>query len=65
MNLSRSIEELEETTLGVPKYDSHLAFECHKLRTVPLIELSTENLRLLIGQKNRFNLYYSHCIIEA
>ena len=46
-----SIEELENKNWGAPTYPSNLVVECHRLRKIPLEELSVENLRMLIGQK--------------
>ena len=51
MNLTKSLEELENDKWSEPGFDSHLAKECHRLRLVPISQLSVENLRLLIGQK--------------
>lgn len=36
--------------MGPSKYDSFLVKECHRLRHVPLRELTVEHLRMLIGQ---------------
>ena len=53
MKISRSktLEELENDFWNDPENMSHLATECHRLRKVPLADLSIENLRILIGQK--------------
>ena len=51
MNLSKSLEELENEIWSKPDFDSNLAKECHRLWSVPISELSIENLRMLIGQK--------------
>ncbi len=51
MDLSKSIEELENKVLGKPDFDSHLVVECYRLCKVPLSELTVENLRMLIGQQ--------------
>lgn len=51
MNLSKSLEALEVEKWSKPDFDSNLAKECHRLWSVPISELSVENLRMLIGQK--------------
>jgi hypothetical protein len=50
MNLSKSLEELEGKKIDRPDFDSNLARECVRLWSTPISELSTENLRILIGQ---------------
>ena len=49
--LSKTIEELDGERWGPPEDDSHLVLEAHRLRSVPLGDLTVENLRLLLGQK--------------
>jgi hypothetical protein len=49
--LTRTIEELDGDRWGPPEYDSHLVLEAHRLRSVPLGDLTVENLRLLLGQQ--------------
>ncbi len=51
MNLSKSLEELHNEKWNKPDFDSNLASECRRLWSIPLSELSIENLRMLIGQK--------------
>lgn len=51
MDRTKSIEELEVDAWPVSKLDSHVVVESHRLRKVPLQDLSVEDLRLLIGQK--------------
>lgn len=51
MNLSKSLEELENQIWCKPDCDSNLAKECKRLWLVPISQLSVENLRMLIGQK--------------
>lgn len=51
MELSKSLEELYKEKWDKPDFDSSLAKECRHLWSVPLSELSSENLRMLIGQK--------------
>jgi len=48
---SLTLEELEGTVWPPSKWQSHVAVESHRLRKVPVGQLSVENLRLLIGQK--------------
>ena len=50
MDRARTLTELEGKDWGPPAYDSFLASECHRLRHVPLRELTVEQLRLLISQ---------------
>ena len=45
-----TLTQLERDDWGPPPYDSFLVTECHRLRNVPLRELTVENLRMLIGQ---------------
>lgn len=45
MDTSKSLEELEHEIWGPPEFDSHLVTECHRLRKVPLCELTVENLQ--------------------
>lgn len=47
----QSLEALEGDDWGDATFDSHLVRECHRLRRVPLADLSAENLRILIGQQ--------------
>ncbi|MCB1067416.1 MAG: hypothetical protein KDK56_04440 [Simkania sp.] len=49
-NTKKSLQELENSNWGEPKYPSHLVTECHRLRRVPLEEFTVENLRIMIGQ---------------
>lgn len=50
-HLHRTLTSLENKDWGPPTDESHLVTECHRLRHVPLKDLSTEDLRLLIGQE--------------
>jgi hypothetical protein len=45
-----TLTQLEDDDWGLPQYDSFLVKECHRLRNVPLGDLTVENLRMLIGQ---------------
>lgn len=51
MDGSRSLQELDGQDWGEPTYPSHLVTACHRLRRVPLKDLSVEDLRLLLGQQ--------------
>ena len=51
MYLSKSLEELQKEKWDRPDFDSNLAKECRRLWSLPLSELSVENLRMLVGQK--------------
>lgn len=50
MDRALTLTQLEDDDWGPPQYDSFLAKECHRLRHVPLRELTVEHLRMLIGQ---------------
>jgi len=50
-HLHHTLTTLEDKDWGPPTTDSHLVTECHRLRHVPLKDLITEDLRLLIGQE--------------
>jgi hypothetical protein len=45
-----TLTQIEGDDWGPPPYDSHVVTECHRLRHVPLRDLTVENLRLLIAQ---------------
>jgi hypothetical protein len=45
-----TLTQLEDDDWGPPQYDSFLVTECHRLRHVPIRDLTVENLRILIGQ---------------
>lgn len=47
----RTLEQLEGSTWGEPNYPSHVVTECHRLRKIPVQDLTIEDLRLLIGQQ--------------
>ena len=51
VNLNKSLEELENDFWDEPSINSSVALKCHTLRKLPISKLSTEDLRLLIGQK--------------
>ena len=52
--LDKSLQELEQSDLGEPTYDSHLVTTVHRLRRVPLRQFSIEDLRIMIGQSIGF-----------
>lgn len=54
--MKSTLEELEKEYWGEPEFDSHLVTECHRLRRVPLSQFTTENLRIMLGQK--FSIKY-------
>jgi CDI immunity proteins len=49
--LARSLEELENDRWPRATYDSYLVQTAHRLRSVPVGDLTVEDLRLLLGQK--------------
>src|SRR5438105_10383759 len=49
-DLDKSLQDLEQSDWGEPKYDSHLVTTVHRLRRVPLRALGIEDLRIMIGQ---------------
>ena len=52
MNVPRdkTLNQLEGTRPAPPSFRSHVTTEVHRLRDVPLAQLTPEDLRLLIGQ---------------
>ena len=48
---NKSIEQLENDFWDEPNFFSGLVTQCHKLRRIPISELTSGNLRLLIGQQ--------------
>jgi hypothetical protein len=51
MDTGKSLQELDGQDWGEPSYPSRLVTECHRLRRVPLKELSPDDVRLLLGQR--------------
>ena len=51
VNVSTSLEVLEDDFWGAPTYPSHLVTTIHKIRTLPLNQLNAGHLRMIIGQK--------------
>ncbi|MGB8191514.1 MAG: contact-dependent growth inhibition system immunity protein [Chitinophagaceae bacterium] len=50
IDLSQTIEQVENDYWPDPGYDSYLVTTCHLLRKKPLKDFTTEDLRILIGQ---------------
>ncbi len=50
IDMSLSLEELENEFWGDPTYPSHLVETCHALRRKPLRDLTDGDLRIAIGQ---------------
>ena len=48
---TKTLEELEDGFWQNTEVNSHLVNECHRLRKIPLANLTIENLKVLIGQK--------------
>lgn len=49
--MNSSLEELQNCVWKKPEYNSALITNCHRLRKIPLKDLSIENIRMLVGQK--------------
>jgi len=47
---AKSLNELEGTHSAEPAFRSHVTTETHRLRDLPLAQLTAEDLRLLVGQ---------------
>lgn len=47
---SKTLDELDPPAWGDPTYSSSVVRECHRLRRVPLGDLTPGDLRLMIGQ---------------
>lgn len=47
---SKTLENLEQDIWSEPSFESSLVIDCHRLRKVPLNELTPANLNRLIGQ---------------
>lgn len=48
---SKSLQDLEQQDWGEPTFHSYLVETCHRLHRKPLIEFTTEDLRIMIGQQ--------------
>ena len=55
---SKTLEQLEDEYWAEPTFHSHLVIECHRMRKIPLRDLTDENLRMAIGQKMACNICY-------
>lgn len=51
IDLTKTLEELEDECWDEPNFASSLVIQVHKLRKRPLCELNNEDLRILIGQQ--------------
>ena len=51
VNVPTSLEVLENDFWGPPTFPSNLVKTCHKIRTLPLNQLTIEHLRMAILQK--------------
>jgi len=47
----KTLNEVEGTAPAATSFRSHVTTEVHRLRDVPLSQLTTEDLRLLVGQE--------------
>jgi hypothetical protein len=47
----KSLQQLEGANWGSPDFNSNLVRTCHRLRQIPVQELTVEDLRILIGQE--------------
>ena len=50
MDISKTLQQLENSYWSEPDYKSHLVTTCHTLRQKPLQDYSIEDLRIMIGQ---------------
>lgn len=51
IDLSKSLQDLDGRDWGEPDYTSHLVTMCYRLRKKRLRDFTTEDLRIMIGQK--------------
>ena len=49
-DVTKTLEELEDSDWGDPTHDSFLVATCHRLRRKPIQDFSVEDLRIMIGQ---------------
>ncbi|WP_098743532.1 contact-dependent growth inhibition system immunity protein [Paenibacillus sp. EZ-K15] len=56
VDITTTLEELEEEKWSEPNFASRLVLQGHELRKKPLCELNNEDLRLLIGQQMSLDL---------
>jgi len=60
----KTLEQLENDRWGILDDASHLITTCHRLRQIPLKELSIENLRIMIGQNISLDILIPMAIAE-
>lgn len=51
IDFNKSLQELDGQDWGEPMGPTSLIVECHRLRRVPIDQLTGDNLRMLIGQR--------------
>jgi len=51
VEVDKTLEELEGENWGEPTLPSYVVTTCHRMRRKPLRELSTEELRVALGQR--------------
>ncbi|MGO4730556.1 contact-dependent growth inhibition system immunity protein [Paenibacillus sp. 2KB_22] len=56
VDLTKTLEELEDDRWDEPNFASRLVLRTNELRKKPLCELNNEDLRLLIGQQMSLDL---------
>ena len=55
-DISKSLEQLENSDWGEPTYPSYLVTTIHSLRKKPLKDFTVEDLRIMIGQNFSLDL---------
>ena len=48
---SKTLTQIEESDWGPPRYDSYLVTTCHRLRHKPIGAYTSEDLRIMLGQR--------------
>lgn len=56
VDLSQTIEALENSRWGEPPFPSHVVTTCYALRKKPLHDFTVGDLRMMIGQQNNLPL---------
>ena len=51
IDFSKSLQQLQGVDWGKPTHHTNLVVECHRLRRVPVAQLTGAHLRRLIGQR--------------
>jgi len=64
LNLSLTLDQLENTDWGEPTYSSYLVRTCHALRKKPLKDFTIEDLRIMIGQNISLEYLMPLAILE-